>query len=350
MGDETAAIDWKALAAWMDVRGLGVGPIEHATPLAGGTQNIIFRFSRAGRDYVLRRPPAHPRPESNETMRREARVLTALAGSEVPHPALIAACDDEAVLGAAFYLMDPVDGFNPVGDLPQPHAGSPAMRHRMGLAMVEALAALGSIDPVAAGLEGFGKPQGYLERQVARWMAQLRGYEALAGWPGAAALGDVGGIADWLEANRPKGGAPGILHGDFHLANVMFRRDSGELAAVVDWELATIGDPLVDLGWLLATWPEPADEEATVRVVPWEGFPAATELVARYAARSSRDLSAIGWYAVFACWKLAILLEGTHARAHAGKAPMDTGQKLHRRARHLIARAQRWIDGERIAA
>ena len=194
-------IDLAALTTWMNARHLGHGPIEATWLLPGGTQNILLRFTRGGRDYVLRRPPTALRANSNETMRREACVLTALAGTPVPHPALVAACGDEDVLGAAFYLMAPVEGFNAANGLPALHAGSPAVRRRMGLAMVEAIAALGMIDHRAVGLAHFGKPDNYLERQVARW----------------------------LEAHRPGSLRPGILHGDFHLANVMFRHDGAEL-------------------------------------------------------------------------------------------------------------------------
>lgn len=337
-------VDLVALGDWMTGQGLGSGPIADVVPLAGGTQNVLLRFVRDGRAYVLRRPPLHPRPNSNETMRREARLLGALAGTVVPHPGLIAACDDESILGAAFYLMEPIDGFNPVTGLPELHR-RPESQHRMGLALVEALAELAALDPAERGLADFGKIEGFLERQVPRWQAQLDSYGEMPGWPGAEALGDVAGIAAWLDANRPPFFTPGIMHGDFHMANVMYRHDAPELAAVVDWELATVGDPLIDLGWLLATWPEPG-REAMVSVRPWTGFPGAAELVAHYAARSARDLSRIDWYAVFGCYKLGILLEGTHARACAGKAPKATGDTLHARALWLFERAGRWIrDG-----
>nr|WP_255696830.1 phosphotransferase family protein [Sandaracinobacteroides sayramensis] len=335
-------VDIAALKAWMDAQGLGQGPIEGQKLLAGGTQNILLRFTRAGRDYVLRRPPQHPRPESNRTMLREARLLKALAGSDVPHPGFIALCEDESVLGAVFYLMEPIEGFNPVAGLPPLHAGSAEVQHAMGLAVVDGIAALGALDHEALGLGDFGRAEGFLERQVERWKAQLDSYAGFEGWEGPAALGDVERIGRWLEANRPASFQPGILHGDYHMANVMFAPDGPELAAIVDWELATIGDPLLDLGWLLATWPEPGQESA-VSVSPWIGFPTADELVARYAARSSRDLSAIGWYRVLACYKLGILLEGTNARAAAGKAPRDVADRLHARARWLFQRAEGWI-------
>lgn len=335
-------IDLAALVAWMDARGLGSGPIAGLEKLAGGSQNLIVRFDRSAQAYVLRRPPAHPREGSNETMRREARLLGALAQTAVPHPRLIAACDDESVLGAAFYLMEPIDGFNPQNGLPEGHHAA-NVQHRMGLAMMEGLASLHAVDPFAAGLGDFGKWEGFLERQVARWARQLASYAETPGWPGPAPLGDVAGVARWLEAERPASFVPGILHGDFHLANVMFRHDGPELAAIIDWELATIGDPLIDLGWVLATWPQQADG-GMLPIAPWNGFPAPAGLVAHYAAHASRGVERIDWYGVFACYKLAILLEGTHARACAGKAAQDVGERLHGRAKWLLARAARWID------
>ncbi len=338
-----AGIDWDALTGWMDSEQLGSGHVEVADSLGGGSQNILVRFARGGGDYVLRRPPLHQRENSNETMRREARLLKSLAGTKVPHPRLIAACGDETVLGAAFYLMEPVEGFNPVSGLPPLHAGSAEVQHRMGMALVEAMAELGALDYEALGLSDFGKPAGFLERQVPRWRSQLESYARLEGWPGSAGLGDVERVGAWLEADRPDSFQPGIMHGDYHLANVMYRYDGPELAAVVDWELATIGDPLVDLGWLLATWPDPGGKESTVRVQPWIGFPTANELIDHYASCSGRDLSAIGWYEVLACYKLGILLEGTHARASAGQASGDVGDRLHARAVRLFERAERLI-------
>lgn len=341
---DIAGVDLRALSAWMDREGIGTGPIEAAEQLGGGTQNVLLRFARAGRTYVLRRPPLHLRDNSNETMRREARVLAALAGTDVPHPALIAACADESVLGASFYLMEPVDGFNATTGLPALHAGSPQIRRRMGLAMAEGIAALGALDYRAHGLEGFGKPDSFLERQVARWQRQLASYADLPGWPGPGAIPGVGKVARWLDAHRPARFTPGILHGDYHLSNVMFHPGSGELAAIVDWELSTIGDPLLDLGWLIATWPEQdVPGEADVAVTPWDGFPTAADLTMHYAQRSVRDLAAIDWYVVLACFKLGIILEGTHARACAGKTSQAMGDMLHAKTIALFERALRRI-------
>jgi aminoglycoside phosphotransferase (APT) family kinase protein len=161
--DLSTVFDPARLGEWMEGAGLGRGDISNIVRLTGGTQNVLVRFSRGGRDYVLRRPPPNPRPESNQTMRREARVLAALAGSAVPHPGLIAACENEEVLGVSFYLMEPVDGFNPTSGLPALHAGDPAIRHRMGLALAEGAVAVAQVDINAVGLADFGKTENFLD-------------------------------------------------------------------------------------------------------------------------------------------------------------------------------------------
>jgi len=339
-------VDTQRLTQWMDARALGSGPIEEACALTGGTQSILISFRRERKYYVLRRPPAHPILDGSQTMRREARVLAALADTDVPHPRLIAACDDMNVLGAGFYLMEPVDGFSPTVGLPASYADSPDARRRMGLAMVDALVRVSALDHVALGLADFGKLDDYIARQIARWNGQLAGYQDFAGWPGPAGLCGLTNVSNWLEQNRPVRFHPGIVHGDYSLGNVMFRRDAVAVAAIVDWELATLGDPLVDLGWLLATWPDSNGVGliSKLEVHPWQGFLSAQELTAYYAQRSGRDMTNLRWFSVLACFKLAILLEGTHARAHAGKAPMDVGLGLHKAAIKVLVRALEWIE------
>jgi len=277
-------------------------------------------------------------------MRREARVLGALADTDVPHPRLIAAEPAEDVLGAAFYLMEPIEGFNPTVGLPALHAGDPAVRHAMGLSLADGIAALGRVDHAAAGLSDLGRAEGFLERQVGRWKKQLASYAEYEGWAGPGEIEGIEEVGAWLDAHRPATFKPGIIHGDYHLANVMYRFDGPQLAAIVDWELTTIGDPLLDLGWVLATWPE-ADgvRDGNVGVTPWDGFPTAQELVDRYAGQTERDVSQIHWYGVLACYKLGIILEGTHARAAAGKAEVATGERLHAQTLGLFRRALKWI-------
>jgi aminoglycoside phosphotransferase (APT) family kinase protein len=229
-------VDLKTIAEWMSEQGLGEGPLEDVSDVTGGTQNVMLRFTRSGRPYVLRRGPRHLRPRSNSVILRETKVLAALAGSDVPHPHLIAACDDPSVLGdAVFYLMEPVDGFNAGEGLPPLHAGDPSVRFQMGLSMADALAKLGAVDHIAVGLADFGKPAGFLERQVPRWLSELDSYREYENYPGPQIPG-VDQVATWLERSRPKTWTPGIMHGDYHAANVMFSRTGPEVVAIVDWE------------------------------------------------------------------------------------------------------------------
>ncbi len=344
MPDEVSEIDLTVLAAWMDDWGLPGGPIESAVYLIGGTQNVLLRFERGGQTYVLRRGPWHLRPKSNDMMRREMRVLDALAGSGVPHPRLLAACPDDSVLGggAAFYLMEAVDGFNPTVELPALHAGDTSIRHAMGLAAVDAVAALGAVDHEAVGLGDLGRPEGFLERQVPRWLDELASYSRHEGYPGPDIPG-LDDVATWLDANRPATFVAGLSHGDYHLANLLYRYDGPEVAAIVDWEMCTVGDPLLDLGWLLATWPRAEEPGLAGPLGAAGGLPNGDELVTRYGERSARDLSAVAWYEVLACFKLGIVLEGTHARAYAGKAPVAVGDLLHATTLVLFSRAQHRI-------
>ncbi|MGW4799364.1 phosphotransferase family protein [Nonomuraea sp. NPDC004297] len=328
---DVGAVDFDQLGAWMDAEGLPGGPILGPAPVLGGTQNVMVRFERGDRPYILRRPPLHARRKSNEVLRREARVLAALRDTPVPAPRLVAA---QTLREPVFYLMEPVDGFNPSTGLPEPHASDPAIRHRMGLEAAAALAELGRIDPAV--LPDFGRPEGFLERQVPRWLKELDSYAELDGYPGP----DIPGLretAAWLTSHLPRAFTPGIMHGDYHFANLMFTPDSPRVAAIVDWEMCTIGDPLVDLGWLVAMWPAGNEH------VP--GLPPPREIIAYYAALSDRDLSDVGWYAVMACFKLGIVLEGSHARAFAGKAPKDIGDLLHATTLRLFERAQEFMNG-----
>ncbi len=332
---EIPGVDIDALDAWMTEHGLGDGPLTDLQLIAGGTQNVLLRFARAGRSYVLRRPPVHKRANSDETMRREARVLGALAGSGVPHPGLVAAEPNPEVLGAAFYLMEPVDGFNPTLGLPDAFLADRAWQREMGLSMADAIASLAAVDHVAVGLGDLGRFEGWAQRQVGRWRKQLDGYSELAGYPGPELPG-VDEVGEWLAAHLPAGVRPGLMHGDFHFANVLIARDRPAVAAMVDWELVTVGDPLLDLGHLLATWP--SDDGIGVSVVA-PGLPTRDDVIARYAQRSSRDLSELHWYRVLACYRLGLILEGTHARACAGLAPKEIGDQLHAHTVSLLQQA-----------
>lgn len=338
---DRSVIDFAVLARWMDERGLPGGPFEDVRRLAGGTQNVMLAFRRGGRSFVLRRPPEHLRRKSNDALVREMRVLAALADTPVPAPGFIAGCPDPEVMGGAvFYLMEEVDGFNPSVTLPSPHADDAAVRHRMGLNAAAAIATLGEVDHVVVGLGDVGHPEGFLERQVGRWLSELESYNQLDGYPGPDIPG-VDRVADWLERNRPTQWRPGLMHGDFHLSNIMFRYDGPEVAAIIDWEMVTVGDPLLDLGWLLATWP--GDDGGTISggspLAEAGGLPTRKEVVAWYADRSSRDVSAATFYEVLACFKLGIVLEGSNARADAGLAPREIGDRLHAHTLNLFDRA-----------
>ncbi len=332
---EIPGVDLSVLRRWMDARSLGDGPLVDAELIAGGTQNILLRFARSARTYVLRRPPVNKRANSDETMRREARALAALAQSDVPHPALIASEPDPEVLGAAFYLMEPVDGFNATLGLPAPFDTDLGWQHEMGLSMPDAIASLAAVDHVAVGLADLGRFEGWAERQVGRWRTQLDSYGELAGYSGPEIPG-VDVVGEWLAARLPVDARPGLIHGDFHFANVLIRRDRPAVAAMVDWELVTIGDPLLDLGHLLATWPQ--DGSVGISVLA-DGLPSHEEIIARYAKQSSRSLDELLWYRVLACYRLGLILEGTHARACAGLAPKAVGDQLHAHTVSLLEQA-----------
>lgn len=335
------------LVPWLDAQGLGTGsPIENAVPLGGGSSNAVFRFRRGDRSYVLRRPPRHPRPDSNRGIVREGTVLRALKQTEVPHPALHALCDDEAVIGVCFYVMEPIDGWSPVSPLIEPFGSSPRLQREMGLALVDAAAALANVDYRAVGLAGFGKPEGYLERQVARWRSQLDSYRGLAGYE-PRDLPGLDRVARWLETNLPSDYRPGVVHGDLQLPNVMFAHDRAELLAIIDWELSTIADPLLDLGWILTSWSEPEGPRLpNTYIEPWDGFPSRREMIERYLAQTGRDPCAVRYFCVLACYKLGIVLEGHVARAAAGIGDREMGKIMARLVTGLFEEAGDLIDGK----
>lgn len=337
---EIPGVDLSVLASWMDEQALGDGPLVAAELITGGTQNILLRFTRSDRAYVLRRPPVNKRANSDETMRREARTLAGLMGTDVAHPALIAAEPDPDVLGAAFYLMEPIDGFNATIGLPAPFDTDPHWQRQMGLAMPDAIAALAAVDYVAVGLADLGRFDGWAERQVGRWRKQLDGYSQLAGYDGPDIPG-VDVVGEWLGARLPSDAQPGLIHGDFHFANVLIAHDRPVVAAIVDWELVTIGDPLLDLGHLLATWPQ---RDAVGLSVLADGLPSHDEVIARYAAHTTRSLDNLLWYRVLACYRLGLILEGTHARACAGLAPKAIGDQLHAHTVSLLEQALELIS------
>ncbi len=314
-----------------------------ARKLAGGLQNNVFLIERAGASLVLRRPPKHLRPESNDTMLREARILKALAGTPVPHPRFYALCEDLSVIGACFYVMEPLEGFAPTGALRGAYATDPAWRRAMGEELVRAASALGAVDHKAVGLATLGKPDNWHERQVSRWRSQLEGYRAMPNY-GGNELPHVDEVGRWLNDNLPGNRRIGIIHGDFQFPNVMFSLSAPRISGVIDWELATLGDPLLDLGWVLTSWWEEGDPEGKKPLVqPWDGFLPRAELIRLYGEISGRDMSVMPWFFTLACYKLACLLEGTYARSKAGQIPADVGEQVHGYAVWLMAKAMQLI-------
>lgn len=332
----SALIDLAAVDAWMDTLDLPAGRIEAAAPIVGGTQNRLVRFRRAGEEYVLRAPPERKRPNSDETMRREARVLAALGPTGVPHPTFVALCTDESVIGSVFYLMRPVEGFNPGVEMPEA-AADPGFQSRMGLAMVDGLLELRAVDLDDTGLRDLGRADGWLERQVDRWAKQLGSYDELDGY-GGAALPQLGPVRDWLRAHQPLSCSPGLIHGDYQFTNVLFEPQRPELAAIVDWELATVGDPYLDFGHLLATWPG-GEHDCGAVLVDAPYIPTRDELVERYCDGTGATPEVLLWYRVLACYRLGIILEGSNARAAAGLAPREIGDRLHAIAVRLFEQA-----------
>ncbi|MCI4592101.1 phosphotransferase family protein [Sphingobium sp. BYY-5] len=346
LDDFGGLINWENLNAWLDTSGApGYGPVTAARKLAGGLQNNVFLLSRGNRDLILRRPGKHLKPRSNETMLREARVLNALEGSAVPHPRMLALCDDADVLGACFYLMEPLEGFARSGDLPGQYATDSSWRRAMGVELVKAASALGNVDPVAAGLEDLGRPDNWHERQVERWRSQLEGYAATPGY-NPADLPHVDAVGRWLADNLPTDRRIGLVHGDLQFPNVMFSLQAPRISGVLDWELVSLGDPLLDLGWILSSWFEDGDPEGKSPMVkPWDGFLSRGELSTLYGKQSGRDMAQMPWFFALACYKLACLLEATFAASKAGKVPEPVGRSVHAYATWLMTKALQIIAG-----
>ena len=343
--DSNGLLDLQRLNDWIETQNLpGSGPLTSARKLTGGVQNSVFLLERDGASLVLRRPGKHLRPGANETMLREAHILKALAGTAVPHPALYAVCADETVIGACFYVMQPLHGFAPSGALPGHYASDPSWRRAMGEELVSAAAALAALDPAAIDLANLGKPEQWHERQVSRWRSQFDGYRDTPNYD--ASLPHIDEVSRWLTDNLPRERRIGLIHGDFQFANVMFAHDAPRIAGVVDWELASQGDPLLDLGWILTSWLESGDPDGKRALVqPWDNFLSRSELVQRYGEISGRDMSAMPWFFALACFKLACLLEGTYARACAGQIPMNVGESVHNYATWLMNKARQLSAG-----
>ncbi|TAL00061.1 MAG: phosphotransferase family protein, partial [Rhodospirillaceae bacterium] len=298
---------------------------------------------------VLRRPPAVPPPGSEKTVLREARVLTALNGTPVPHPKCFGACEDPQIIGAPFYIMELVEGW--AGDLRNEKIYNRAPFDRMPyeygipFAMVDGLVALANVDYKAVGLEGFGKPDNFLERQVDRWAKQLASYKTLYNYPGRELPGyDV--TEKWLRTNIPKTFKPGIIHGDIGSTNMLFAFDPpARLNAMIDWELSTIGDPLIDLALLCnglrdERWP---DEVSEIALTNPANLPTRQELARYYAAGTGRDISNFDYYLLLTRFKGGCILEYKVAQAAAGILSKETGEFFSRIVLHSFESAASMI-------
>jgi aminoglycoside phosphotransferase (APT) family kinase protein len=326
-------VDVARLTAWLDrhVPVLGDGPLQ-ARLIHGGTTNVVLSLERGGRPMVLRRPPAVPPPGSERTVLREARVLTALNGTPVPHPECYGACADPSVIGAPFYVMELVDGW--AGELRDGKIhyrapfDAPPYGYRIPFAAVDGLVALANVDYQAVGLADYGKPDNFLGRQVDRWAGQLASYKTLYDYPGRELPGyDV--LEAWLRANTPNTFKAGIIHGDVGTTNMLFAHEPpARLNALIDWELSTIGDPLIDLALVCnelrdERWPDEPPGDTLSDTTHW---PTRQELARYYAAGTGRDISNFDYYLLLTRFKGGCILEYKVAQAAAGILSKETGE------------------------
>jgi aminoglycoside phosphotransferase (APT) family kinase protein len=312
MGAEAVA-DTAALQRFLD-DALGDRVPITVTPMTGGGSCEVFAVERGPARWVLRRAPRHASSATAHDVLREFRILDAIKDEPVSIARPVVACADDEVFGAPFYVMERIDGKPILQSVPAAWATAPETH---GTAL-DALVAIHAVDWKACGLGDMAHVGDYVSRQLARWLSQLDSY-------GGRDLPPARDISDWLDAHRPTEQASALCHGDYKLDNVLFAPEAPpNLLAVVDWEMASIGDPLVDLAWALIFHPGP---EGTMRLgmakeptFDVAHLPNRAQLVERYGARSGRDTSAIGWYDVFSRWKLAIVLEGSYAKFQRGQS------------------------------
>jgi aminoglycoside phosphotransferase (APT) family kinase protein len=336
-------IDEANLGGYLDDRLPGDGPFSIERHLAGHSIET-FRIGRSGSTWILRRPPHGAFLPSAHDVGREHTVLRGLADTPVRAPKPLLMCDDDSIIGAPFYVMEYIDGVVIRSELPESF-GAPD-RKRIGDELVDALVELHSVDPAACGLDSFGKPHGYLERQLRRWTGQLE-----LTLPLTRPLTDLERAGEWLRNNLPESGDHTIVHGDYKLDNVSFAPNPpARLVAIFDWEMATLGDPLADLGWMISFWKEAGDPADDVfaelnQVTTLPGFSLRADLIARYERATGRNVAGLVWYEVLATWKLAILLEGSYARHLAGATDDPFFEEMEHRvpalARRAVALAER---------
>jgi len=343
--------DGARLARWVSADG-GPASGQELTGIeliAGGRSNLTYRLDLGSAPrLVLRRPPlGHVLPTAHD-MAREYRVLSALHGTAIPVPAPVAFCPDAEVIGAPFYLMQYVDGLV-LRTREDGEQVTPGQARQLSERLAEMLAAIHGLDLAAAGLTGFGRPDGYLARQLARWQRQ---------WE-LSTTRDVPGyqrLVERLTAGLPAGGDGTLVHGDFRLDNMLVVLGGRpDIAAVVDWEMSTLGDPLADLGLTLMYWADAADEDLRMinvgaGVTSLPGFFSRAQLASRYAELTGRDISGIGYYMAFGCFKLAVVLEGIHARYLQHKTVGEGFEREGPAVPLLIERAHRMLDSDPLAS
>jgi aminoglycoside phosphotransferase (APT) family kinase protein len=318
--------------------------------ISGGKSNLTFVVTSAAGEVVLRRPPLSTVLPTAHDMRREHRVMTGLWDTPVPVPRTLALCTDEDVLGAKFYVMERVDGHIVRESLPAGYADQPEQRRAIGEGLIDVLAALHDVVPDEVGLGDYGKPAGYLDRQVKRWTMQ---WEATPEPEDTNDGPELDRLAKRLAESMPGQPTGPIVHGDYRLDNCLLDPNTpGKVAAVLDWELSTLGDPLADLGLLYVYWPEAGDgaaREGTLAVASvtmLEGFPTRSELFERYAQRTGRDLSHLPWYVGFGAFKLAVVCAGVAARGRAGAMIGEGFVEMVQRIAPLVALGHRALDGD----
>lgn len=304
------------LMAFLDAHGLGTGELEVA-PVGEGHSNVTYTVRREGAEMILRRPPRPPLPPSAHDVLREARLLRALEPTPARVPRVLAVGEDSEVIGCPFYVMECVEGDVITQELPAA-LDAPPQRERIGDELIDALVEVHAVDWLAVGLEGFGKPIGYLERQ-------LRRFTGLWEHNRTREVPEVERVGTWLTENLPQATEQAtIVHGDFRLGNTMFAHGApARLVSIFDWEMATIGDPLADVGYLCMMWTEVGDPEGGLRehlgrVTRAPGFLTRAELVSRYEQRSGRSVGDMRWYTALALWKSVVFMEGNYKRAISG--------------------------------
>ena len=322
------------LTDWLDahVPELGSGPLKTEV-LSGGTSNVVLTLSRGEQPMVLRRPPAVPPPGAEKGVLREARILTALNQTDVPHPHCYASCADAEVIGAPFYVMEMVKGWAPnLRDEKihnQPPFDKAPYAYGIPFAIIDGLIELANVDHVSIGLGDYGKPGNFLERQVDRWAGQLASYPARYAGYEARHFAGYAETEEWLRGNVLQNEVRGIIHGDVGTPNMMFKPGPpARLAAMIDWELSTIGDPMLDIGWFTGGMRDEDDPGKTFPTALQDPalFPTKQELARYYCAGTGRDFRDFEYFSILAKFKSGCLLEYKVAAAAAGHLPKDVGQ------------------------